>query len=58
MMEYSGLFGPRAPPNVCASLPSSDSSDGDADTSDLEWSLPVSAGAEACYSPHSGKAGL
>ena len=46
----------RAPPHVCASLPSSDSSTGE--TSDLDCSLHIPAGADVHYSPHSGKPGL
>ena len=30
----------------------------DADTSDSEWPLHIPAGADVCYSPHSGKPGL
>ena len=45
-----------APPHVCASLPSSDSSAGK--TSDSDCSLHIPAGADVHYSPHSGKPGL
>ena len=46
----------RAPPHVRASLPSSDSSAGD--TSDSDCFLHIPAGADVCYSPHSGKPGF
>ena len=48
----------RAPPYVRASLPSSDSSASGAETSDLDCSLHIPAGADVHYSPHSGKPGL
>ena len=42
----------RAPLHVSASLPSSDSSIDE--MSDSDWSLYIPAGADICYSPHSG----
>ena len=42
----------RSPLHISASLPSSDSSTGK--MSDSDWSLHIPAGADVCYSPHSG----